>query len=114
MTEELYTGLAIAGPMDGQQVESRFPGGVLFVSKPTNKAWLYDYYSESGRFILRPVGYDAFWDEMTDQQKLEVLQNTVLTGMDGGRELDYESRLSAAASNNTEVRALPEEARRVV
>lgn len=110
MAEELFTGLAIAGPMDGQQVESRFPGGVLFVSKPTNKAWLYDFYPESGRFILRPVGYDAFWDEMSDTQKMEVLQNTVLSGTDGMRELDYDSRLQAAESANTEVRALPDEA----
>lgn len=108
MTEELYTGLAIAGPMDGLQVESRFPGGVLFVSKPDNKAWLYDFYAESGRFILRPVGYDAFWDELTDMQKMTVIQDTVLSGMDGMRELDYDARMRAAESSNTEVRALPE------
>lgn len=109
MEEELYTGLAIGGPMEGQQVEGRFPGGILFVSKPTNKCWLYDFYAESGRFILRPVGYDAFWDDMTDEQKMEVLQETVLSGMDGTRELDRTARLRAAESNNTEVRALPDE-----
>jgi hypothetical protein len=114
MEEELYTGLAISGPMDGRTVEGRYPGGILFVSKPTNKAWLYDYYEESSRFILRPPGYDAFWDEMTDMQKMTVLQDTVLSGMDGTRELDFEARRRAADSSNTEVRALPDEARAVV
>lgn len=108
MEEELYAGLAIAGPMDGIQVESRFPGGVLFVDKPTQKAWLYDFYAEANRFYLRPVGYDAFWDEMSVEQKMEVLRNTVLSGMDGMRELDRDARLRAADSTNTEVRALPE------
>jgi hypothetical protein len=107
MEEMLYTGMAIAGPMDGLQVESRYPGSVLFVDKPSNKAWLYDFYEESGRFYLRPVGYDAFWDEMTDEQKMQVLQETVLSGMDGMRELNYDARMLAVESNNTEVRALP-------
>jgi hypothetical protein len=109
MEETLYAGLAIAGPLDGYEVESRYPGGILFVSKPTNKCWLYDYYAESGRFIVRPVGYDSFWDDMSDVQKMEVLQNTVLSGMDSTRELDYDSRMMAAESMNTEVRALPDE-----
>lgn len=114
MEEELYTGLAIAGPMDGREVESRYPGGILFVDKPNNRAWLYDFYAESGRFILRPVGYDAFWNDMSDEQKMAVLQNTVLSGMDGMRELDYDARMQAAESSNTEVRAIPDEAGRVV
>ena len=114
MEEELYTGLALGGPMDGRTVEGRYPGGILFVSKPTNKAWLYDYYDESGRFIVRPVGYDAFWDDMTDAQKMTILQETVLSGMDSTRELDFEARRRAAESSNTEVRALPEEAKAVV
>jgi len=108
MEEELYVGLAIAGPMDGLEVESRYPGGILFVSKPDNKAWLYDFYPESERFILRPVGYDAFWDELSDVQKMEVLQQTVLSGMDGMRELNLDARMDAAESKNTEVRALPD------
>lgn len=114
MEETLYAGLAIGGPMDGREVESRFPGGVLFVSKPTNRCWLYDFYAESGRFYVRPVGYDALWDEMSDEQKMEVLQETVLSGMDSTRELDYDSRIRASESGNTEVRALPEEAKEVV
>lgn len=113
MEETLYTGLAIGGPMDGREVESRFPGSVLFVSKPTNKCWLYDFNAESGRFYVRPVGYDALWDEMSDEQKMKVLQETVLSGMDSTREINYDSRIRAADSANTEVRALPDEARRV-
>jgi hypothetical protein len=108
MTEYLYQGLAIGGPLDGEEIEGRYPGGILFVDKPSNKAWLYDFYEESGRFILRPVGYDALWDEMSDEQKMEVIRNTVLSGLDGTRELDYDARIRAADSSNTEVRALPE------
>jgi|SRR6187402_2163975 len=114
MDEELYRGLAIGGPMDGREVESRFPGGVLFVSKPTNKAWLYDYYAESTRFYARPVGYDAIWDEMSDEQKFQVLKDTTLSGVDATRELSKEGRRAAAESSNTEVRALPDEAKAVV
>jgi hypothetical protein len=114
MEEELYTGLGISGPMDGLEIESRFPGSVLFVDKPTNKCWLYDFYAESARFYLRPVGYDAFWDDMTDEQKMTVLQETVLSGVDAVRELDYDARMRAAESGNTEVRALPDEYRGTV
>jgi hypothetical protein len=108
--EELYTGLAIGGPMDGKEVQGRYPGGILFVQKSANKCWLYDFYAESASFYLRPVGFDALWNEMSDEQKMGVLQETVLAGVDGTRELDYDARMAAANSMNTEVRALPEEA----
>lgn len=116
MTEELYKGLAIGGPMDGRDVESRYPGGVLFVSKPTNKAWLYDFLdgNSTTKFYLRPVGFDVIWDDMSFDQKLEVIKETTLSGVDGTRELDREARLKAAESSNTEVRALPEESKEVV
>ncbi len=107
--EELFSGLAIGGPMNGREVESRFPGGVLFVDKPANKCWLYDFYSESGRFYVRPQGYDAFWDELDADQKMQIFQDTVGIGLDSSRELDYESRMRAAESSNTEVRAIPGE-----
>jgi hypothetical protein len=109
MNETLYSGLAVGGPMEGKEVEGRFPGGILFVSKPTNKAWLYDYYADQGKFFARPVGYDAVWDEMSTEQKMQVIRETVLSGVDPTRELDREKRLVAADSSNTEVRALPEE-----
>lgn len=107
MAEILYGGIAIGGPMDGKVVEGRYPGGILFVDKPSNKAWLYDYYADSGQFYVRPVGYDAIWDEMNTNQKLSILRETVLSGIDPTRELNYEQRLKAAESGNTEVRALP-------
>ncbi len=110
MAETLYSGLAVGGPMDGQEVEGRYPGGILFVSKPTNTAWLYDFYADQNRFIVRPVGYDALWDEMSFEQKMQVIKDTVLSGVDPTRELNKEKRLSAAESSNTEVRALPVEA----
>lgn len=109
MDEILYSGIAVGGPMDGQVVESRFPGGILFVDKPSNRAWLYDFYTDQGKFYLRPEGYDAFWDQMSTKQKFEVIDQTVLSGVDATRELDYDKRIQAAESGNTEVRALPEE-----
>lgn len=107
--KEFYTGLAVGGPVDGLEIEGRYPGGILFVEKSSNKCWLYDYYAEANRFYLRPVGYDALWDQLSDEQKMQVLQETVLGGVDGVRQLDYDARQRAANSMNTEVRALPEE-----
>jgi len=111
MKDTLYTGLAMGGPMEGKEVESRFPGGILFVNKASNEAWLYDYYEKGSttRFYLRPLGYDSIWNYMSFEQKLEVVKQTTLNDMDATRELDYEKRLEAAESPNTEVRALPEE-----
>lgn len=108
MTEILYSGLAVGGPMDGQEIEGRYPGGILFVSKPTDRAWLYDFYAEQGKFYVRPLGYDAVWNEMTNDQKLKVIDE--LAELDATRELDYDKRLEAAESTNTEIRALPDEA----
>lgn len=107
MSEILYSGLAVGGPMDGKEVEGRYPGGILFVDKQSNTAWLYDYYADQGKFYVRPVGYDALWDSMSVEQRLQVIDETVLAGVDPMRELSYEGRLAAADSSNTEVRALP-------
>jgi len=111
MKDTLYTGLAMGGPMEGKEVESRFPGGILFVSKATNEAWLYDYFEKESttRFYLRPLGYDVIWNNMSFDQKIEVIKQTTLDDLDATRELDYEKRIAAAESFNTEVRALPEE-----
>jgi hypothetical protein len=109
MDETLYAGIAVGGPLDGKEVEGRFPGGILLVDKPSNRAWVYDYYADQGKFYVRPVGFDAVWDEMSLEQKGHVINETVLSGIDPTRELDYDMRMRAAESGNTEVRALPEE-----
>lgn len=111
MEKTLYTGLAMGGPMEGQEIEGRFPGGILFVNKVSNEAWLYDYFEKgtTSRFYLRPLGYDVIWNEMSFEQKIEVIKQTTLMDMDATRELDYNKRIAAAESPNTEVRALPEE-----
>lgn len=114
MNETLYEGLGIGGPMDGREIESRYPSGVIFVSKPTNRAWIYDFYADQGKFYARPVGYDALWDEMNVEQKLNVTRATVLTGMDPTRELDLEEIRDYAGKAELEIRALPEESREVV
>lgn len=114
MNETLFTGLGVGGPMEGRTIESRFPGGVVFVSKPTNKAWVYDFYPTQGKFFARPLGYDAFWPEMSEDQKLSVVRETTLSGVDPTRELNLEAARAAADSPHFEVRALPEEAREVV
>lgn len=109
MEKTLYSGMAVGGPMTGEIVEGRFPSGILFISKPTNKAWLYDYYAELGKYYVRPVGFDLLWDEMEFEQKMEVTKETVLSGIDPTRELDKEKAFTAAESSTYEVRALPKE-----
>lgn len=53
--EQLYKGVAIGGPFDGRQLESRFPSGVLVVSVPEALAWVYDYADtpDGGQFECR-------------------------------------------------------------
>ena|ERR1043165_3641027 len=111
MEENLYSGMAVGGPMTGELIEGRFPNGILFVNKPTNQAWLYDYYVGLSKFYVRPVGYDLIWDGMTFDQKMEVTKETVLSGVDPTRELDKDKALIAAEGPNYEVRALPKEVR---
>jgi hypothetical protein len=114
MDETLYSGTGVGGPMEGRTIESRYPGGVLFVSKPTNKAWLYDFYPDQGKFYARPLGFGVFWEEMTVEQRLQVIRETTLSGVDPTRELDFEKARKAAEESDVDVRALPEEAREVV
>lgn len=33
----------LGGPLDGQQMISRFPAGFLLVEKPTGLVWIYDH-----------------------------------------------------------------------
>lgn len=40
--KSLHKGVAIGGPFDGKQLESRFPSGVVVVSSPDGLAWIYD------------------------------------------------------------------------
>ena len=105
----LYSGTAVGGPLDGETVEGRFPKGIVFVSKIQAKAWIYDYNETEDKFYVRPVGFDAFWDEMNSLQKAEVFDETVLVGVDPARELDSEKILAAAEGSTYEVRALPDE-----
>ena len=46
MTEEhtLYEGVAVGGPLDGKQVESRFPKGFIYADPVGNRVWVYDYH----------------------------------------------------------------------
>lgn len=108
-TEALYSGVAVGGPLDGKTVEGRFPSGIVFVSKPTNKAWIYDFYSRDGKFYSRPSGYDLLWDNMSEEQKLQVVHDTTVAGVDSTRELDSSKIFAAAEGSTYEVRALPEE-----
>lgn len=107
--DEIYSGIAVGGPMEGQVIEGRFPDGILFISKPTNRAWLYDYYGDQRKFFVRPVGFDAVWSEMSEEQKIQVIKDTVLSGIDSMRELNMEKARIAAEGSSVEVRAVPEE-----
>lgn len=47
----LLTGIAHDGPLDGAQLTSRRPLGVLLVDKPARECWLYDW--RDGAFYAR-------------------------------------------------------------
>ena len=51
---ELYEGICRGGPLDGQQTESRFPGGFILADKPGERVWIYDY-DGTGQFTARDV-----------------------------------------------------------
>lgn len=101
----LYTGIAVGGPMDGKTIEGRYPGGILFVDRPSNQAWLYDYVAEEEKFYLRPEKFDSAWSTYSTERRIEILH---MQEEAAPRKLDYDKRLAAAESTNTEVRALPE------
>lgn len=54
---ELFQGAAAGGPLDGQDLTSRFAKGVVAVDKAGGKAWIYDYHapgeSVDARFTVR-------------------------------------------------------------
>lgn len=41
-SQELYTGVCIGGPMNGQVTESRFPRGFVLINVPNERVWVYD------------------------------------------------------------------------
>lgn len=49
---ELYTGVALGGPLGTEDVVSRFPRGLVCVDKVERKAWIYDY-TVDGNFLCR-------------------------------------------------------------
>lgn len=57
MTEEkvLYEGIAVGGPFDGRQVESRFPKGFICADPAGGRVWVYDYNDSTDQFIAREV-----------------------------------------------------------
>jgi len=77
----LNQGLAHGGPMDGLEVSSRYPKGVLVVDRPNNLAWLYDWSEEAKEFFIR-LGYE------------------------NGQPLEYDARIRAAEEFDFDVMAL--------
>ncbi len=52
--KQLYQGVCVGGPLDGQTRESRYPKGALLVNKPGGSAWVYDYQAgDEPRFVAR-------------------------------------------------------------
>jgi len=47
------------GPLDGQEIDSRYPMGFLLVDKPNGQCWLYERLEEI--WVLRN-GYPQPWD----------------------------------------------------
>jgi hypothetical protein len=76
----MKTGVCRGGPMDGVEIISRYPKGVLVVDRPNNLAWLYEW--RRGEFVIR-----------------EDYEN--------GHTLEYEGRIRAANEPDYDVIALP-------
>jgi len=76
----MMTGIARGGPLDGEELISRYPGGLLVVDRLTGRAWLYDWTGDG--FVLR-------------------------AGYEGGAALDEEGRIRAADEPDYDVIAAP-------
>ncbi len=71
-------GVCRGGPLDGEQVEARFPDGFLLVDKARQRAWVYGWCD--GEFQCRTL--------------------------DQGEPLDEDGRLRAAEGSDLDVRAV--------
>lgn len=63
---DVYTKTAVGGPLDGQQVESRFPMGFILVNKPTRSCWVYKVSQDELTWVIVPEdgGDEArLWDK---------------------------------------------------
>jgi hypothetical protein len=49
---EMFSGVAHDGPLDGQQIESRYPKGFLLIDMENEHVWIYDR-REGGGFYAR-------------------------------------------------------------
>ena len=56
MTDEdrkIYEGVCHGGPLNGQEMVSRFPKGFLLVDKPASTCWIYEWDEETSSFQVR-------------------------------------------------------------
>lgn len=72
--KDLYEGPAIGGPFDGQELESRFPKGVVVTNVPDARVWIYDYVDtpEGGQFECRDRDSYLKGAQKLDQTKLAI------------------------------------------
>lgn len=49
----MNVGLCVGGPLNGQQLASRYPKGVLLVDKPANACWIYEWNEARAVFVVR-------------------------------------------------------------
>lgn len=49
----LYEGPCFGGPLNGQDMVSRFPKGFLLVDKPNNRCWIYEWSVPALAFKVR-------------------------------------------------------------
>lgn len=86
---DLYEGIAQGGPLDGIEIQSRFPRGFVAVDKVNGKAWVYHH---RPRLFLK----DAFYLDPDDSGNTE-------------RELDHEKRWTAAEDIEYDIIAITAE-----
>ena len=77
MLRRLFVGVAVGGPMDGQELMSRFPRGLLLVDKPAHQSWLYQWEDPPGQFVCldsAPRVDDFAWRwRIADEHAYEVV-----------------------------------------
>jgi hypothetical protein len=56
LEKELWVGLCVGGPIDGQEGYSRFPKGFLLCDRPSDRLWIYDWSEADQKFLVRDAG----------------------------------------------------------
>lgn len=70
--KDVYVRTAVGGPLDGMDVEARFPHGFILVDKPSNQCWIYKVSQDETQWVITPdedTGNEArAWDSAKSRE----------------------------------------------